>query len=281
MASKVDLYLSRVSHLSQFVLVAFAIFGYFYTVRPIYQKELLSEDIAKKEMELSALKTELNNSNSQLVSNQETQNKFREDIMELKRQHKISEGELNSVNEELAASIRELERQKKLAKKALDDNKKNLSSVFWENFDGLVAITYLKDSYRNANFSGEEEATYSNYAELYITPYYAISNAIKMGGHNFYESAENIPNAIRQELLNKISIATKKNKDALNRYPIDFELKIRGLKSKIEAYESSKDINERMKAYTVKKDLWSYLNAQKEISMSIAKDFVKTVKSSN
>ncbi|ENZ9778511.1 hypothetical protein ACHEMN_003125 [Escherichia coli] len=48
MSNKVDVFLSRVSHVSQFVLVAFAIFGYFYTVRPIYQKELLSEEIAKK-----------------------------------------------------------------------------------------------------------------------------------------------------------------------------------------------------------------------------------------
>jgi len=66
MASKVDLYLSRISHLSQFVLVAFAIFGYFYTVRPIYQKELLSEDIAKKEVELKSLKNDLSNSREQL-----------------------------------------------------------------------------------------------------------------------------------------------------------------------------------------------------------------------
>ncbi|TYR72451.1 hypothetical protein FYK33_26885, partial [Klebsiella pneumoniae] len=57
MSNKIDVFLSRVSHVSQFVLVAFAIFGYFYTVRPIYQKEVLSEDIAKKEVELSKLKT--------------------------------------------------------------------------------------------------------------------------------------------------------------------------------------------------------------------------------
>jgi predicted nucleotidyltransferase len=32
-----------------------ALFGYFYTVRPIYQKELLDEQIAEKEMELRKL----------------------------------------------------------------------------------------------------------------------------------------------------------------------------------------------------------------------------------
>ncbi|ENC9862109.1 coiled-coil domain-containing protein [Klebsiella variicola] len=112
MASKVDLYLSRISHLSQFVLVAFAIFGYFYTVRPIYQKELLSEEIAKKEVDLNTLKNELHKSTEQLSNNQTAQIKLREDIEFLKQQFKISENELNSVNKELAASIRELDRQK-------------------------------------------------------------------------------------------------------------------------------------------------------------------------
>ena len=281
MASKVDLYLSRISHLSHFVLVAFAIFGYFYTVRPIYQKELLSEEIAKKEVDLNTLKNELHKSTEQLSNNQTAQIKLREDIEFLKQQFKISENELNSVNKELAASIRELDRQKKLAKKAIDDNKKNLSSVFWENFDGLVALTYIKDSYHSVNTAGEKESTDFNYDELYITPYIAISNAIKMGGHNFYESAQNIPIDIRRELLNKISIATTKNKDILSKYPDGFHSKIREFKREIDKYKSSKDINEQMKAYMIEKDLRSYLYAQKKISMNIATDFIKTIKNSN
>ncbi|WP_165729648.1 hypothetical protein [Enterobacter hormaechei] len=281
MASKVDLYLSRVSHFSQFVLVAFAIFGYFYTVRPIYQKELLSEEIAKKEVDLNALKSELHKSNRQLLNNQAAQIKLREDIEVLKQQFKVSEEELNSVNKELATSIRELDRQKKLAKKAIDDNKKNLSSVFWENFEGLVAITYLKDSYRSANTVGEEGSIYSSYDDLYITPYLAINNAIKMGEHNFYKSAQNIPISIRRELLNKISRATTKNKDILSKYPDGFHSTIRDFKRKIDAYKLSKDVNEQMKAYTVENDLRTYLYAQKKISMNIATDFVKTTKNSN
>lgn len=55
MPSKIDSYLNRASQASQIVLVVFAIFGYFYTVRPIYQKEILSEDIAKKEVEYKQL----------------------------------------------------------------------------------------------------------------------------------------------------------------------------------------------------------------------------------
>ncbi len=69
MSNKIDVFLSRVSHVSQFVLVAFAIFGYFYTVRPIYQKEVLSEDIAKKEVELSKLKTAMLSSQKSIEQN--------------------------------------------------------------------------------------------------------------------------------------------------------------------------------------------------------------------
>ncbi|EKR2202119.1 TPA_asm: hypothetical protein G4P10_004472, partial [Salmonella enterica subsp. enterica serovar Javiana] len=69
MSNKIDVFLSRVSHVSQFVLVAFAIFGYFYTVRPIYQKEVLSEDIAKKEVELNKLKTAMLSSQKSIEQN--------------------------------------------------------------------------------------------------------------------------------------------------------------------------------------------------------------------
>jgi hypothetical protein len=49
--SRTDLLLSRASHVSQVVLVVVAIFGYFYTVRPIYQKDRLEEKNAKLEKE--------------------------------------------------------------------------------------------------------------------------------------------------------------------------------------------------------------------------------------
>lgn len=55
MNNKIDLYLNRVCQISQLLLVGFAIFGYFYTVRPVYQNASLQESIAKKETELKSL----------------------------------------------------------------------------------------------------------------------------------------------------------------------------------------------------------------------------------
>jgi hypothetical protein len=64
--SGVDTWLTRFSHLSQLGLLAVAVFGYFYTVVPIYEKSKLDEEIARKELELAATKAELEVNYSQL-----------------------------------------------------------------------------------------------------------------------------------------------------------------------------------------------------------------------
>ena len=58
-SSRIDDWLQRGSHVAQLCLVALAIFGYFYTVRPIYQKERLDEDVARKTLELETMKSQL------------------------------------------------------------------------------------------------------------------------------------------------------------------------------------------------------------------------------
>lgn len=50
----IDLYLLRLSYLSQIGLLIVATIGYFYTVVPLYQKSLLDEQIAQKELALRA-----------------------------------------------------------------------------------------------------------------------------------------------------------------------------------------------------------------------------------
>jgi len=57
--SQLDQNLSRASHIAQIVLVCVAVFGYFFTVRPVYQKELLAEDVAQKQVELQSLREQI------------------------------------------------------------------------------------------------------------------------------------------------------------------------------------------------------------------------------
>lgn len=59
MASKFDLWLSRSSHISQTVLTIITVASLFFVVIPIYQNELLSESIAKKELQLTSLQANI------------------------------------------------------------------------------------------------------------------------------------------------------------------------------------------------------------------------------
>ena len=51
----IDRTLQRVANASQLGVLFLAVFGYFYTVLPVYQKSLLDEEIAKKTLELQSM----------------------------------------------------------------------------------------------------------------------------------------------------------------------------------------------------------------------------------
>lgn len=66
MPSAIDTTLIRLANLSQVGLLALAIFGYFYTVLPVYQKSLLDEEIAKKTLELNSVEKKITSLESEL-----------------------------------------------------------------------------------------------------------------------------------------------------------------------------------------------------------------------
>ncbi|MAL49946.1 MULTISPECIES: hypothetical protein [unclassified Methylophaga] len=58
-SQKIDLYLQRLSHITQFFLFLFTVLGFYFVVLPIYQKDVLQESIAKKELELEKVNESL------------------------------------------------------------------------------------------------------------------------------------------------------------------------------------------------------------------------------
>lgn len=78
--SKIDKLFSRCSHVSQVLLVLLAFFGYFYTVRPIYQKELLAEKISEKQIELNKIQSKAEQLNSEVESKKSDLIKFRKEM---------------------------------------------------------------------------------------------------------------------------------------------------------------------------------------------------------
>ncbi|HHG9510737.1 TPA: hypothetical protein ACPY0D_001208 [Citrobacter amalonaticus] len=278
MSNKIDVFLSRVSHVSQFVLVAFAIFGYFYTVRPIYQKEVLSEDIAKKEVELNKLKTAMLSSQKSIEQNKALRKDLEGSIAKLDLQYKESEEKLNSINHELKKTINELNQQKIIAKRAVDANNKNLESVFWENFTGLVGVVYLSKSTDFVNNTlGDTKSAYNTPGSLYLNPYDAISEALKDGNHNFISSSENVPENIRKKILTKIRRAIEKNKATLTTKPIGYDEKISELIKTIKSTKSQNDENTIIKNYNAERELSSYIFQINKQSRVHAMDFLKDI----
>ncbi|EHG0837185.1 hypothetical protein J1I09_004557, partial [Salmonella enterica subsp. enterica serovar Javiana] len=274
----IDVFLSRVSHVSQFVLVAFAIFGYFYTVRPIYQKEVLSEDIAKKEVELNKLKTAMLSSQKSIEQNKALRKDLEGSIAKLDLQYKESEEKLNSINHELKKTLNELNQQKIIAKRAVDANNKNLESVFWENFTGLVGVVYLSKSTDFVNNTlGDTKSAYNTPGSLYLNPYDAISEALKDGNHNFISSSENVPENIRKKILTKIRRAIEKNKATLTTKPIGYDEKISELIKTIKSTKSKNDENTIIKNYNAERELSSYIFQINKQSRVHAMDFLKDI----
>jgi chromosome segregation ATPase len=66
--SNLEKILQCISHLSQVGLLILAIFGYFYTVRPIYTKSILEEEIAKKQIEMKEKDKTISNINQEIAT---------------------------------------------------------------------------------------------------------------------------------------------------------------------------------------------------------------------
>lgn len=74
--TKTDVFLSRAANASQLGLLALAVFGYFYTVLPVYQKSLLDEEIAKKSIELNRKEAELSKRDDEIATQAATLEKL-------------------------------------------------------------------------------------------------------------------------------------------------------------------------------------------------------------
>lgn len=64
--SAIHSWVSTAGNLSQVGMLILAIFGYFYTVLPVYQKSLLDEEIAKKTIELNQKDQQLASKSAEL-----------------------------------------------------------------------------------------------------------------------------------------------------------------------------------------------------------------------
>lgn len=275
MANKIDTFLSRISHVSQFVLVAFAIFGYFYTVRPVYQKEVLSEDIAKKEVELNEIKNELKLTSENVSFTKKRESELNELISTLTSQYNEANKELISIKEEVDNAKMDLIKQKEINRKVAFENKKNLTEIYLENFTSILSTSYLRSRTKIYKmFDDDKGISKEDFKGLYISPYKALKNSIGNGKHNFFNSAGNVPDEMKTNILNKINYLVEKNKVFLDVYPTEIEEIYNINMSKYRALNDSKDLTERLKAIDVKGNLFSYIENENRSSNDKATDFI-------
>jgi len=171
-----DIWLKRLSHVSQVLLVFLAIFGYFYTVKPVYEKALLDEQIAEKTLELKTMNSDL--------------------------------AQLKKVNESSTNAKNILERKISESKSILEKQKMTIHKLLMNEF-----ITMAKIAYNNYELV-ESETGEQTFIPLLRTknksPYDVIAKTLKDFGVN------NISKEEQAFLMSYISEYLKNHRDRLD-----------------------------------------------------------------
>lgn len=217
-----DIWLTRFANLSQPLLLCLAVFGYFYTVIPVYQKEVLSEQIASKEIELARLQRaidatgpamqRLENERKALETRLARLNVERDaaelKIVELSRRQAILEGrnkELDAARTKLAGEVASVEA-----------GAKSFSlRTYHDSFAASVSVQYLRDS--EDPYKIVEAPTFEAIFKYLLTPYAAVSTTLAEGDSRFMESASNVPREFKDEYHTRVRAALEARKDELTR----------------------------------------------------------------
>lgn len=152
----VDIWLQRLAHLTQVGLLGLGLFGYFYTVLPVFQNQQLQEQAAKLELEKSAAQRRLD----ELLA---TQEKVRTETAALREGWQREKGKNTLLandadiarKEELAAKQRAAE-----AERAMTAQMRLLDSARWELviFDFYLAYTFSSSTFPNWNKSRDDKS---------------------------------------------------------------------------------------------------------------------------
>ena len=217
-----DTWLTRASSLSQPLLLCLAAFGYFYTVLPVYQKELLSEQIAAREIELNRvqraidatgptikrLESERDTLETQLRSLQTRRAETERHVAQLKARQSTVEAK----NKELDASRARLTEEVA----AVQASAKAFSMrTYHDSFASSVTLEYL----RNLSDPDKivESPTYEAIAAYLLTPFEAVSSTLARGDSKFIESAASVPREVKDEYHAQIRAALESRKVTLAR----------------------------------------------------------------
>lgn len=218
----IDNLLSRGSQVSQIALVVLAIFGYFYTVVPVYQKDLLSEQISEKELQLSKLEKELENYPDKVANLNSQINGLQSDVEQLEnaKDHAASElAQIKLKRDELEKALHNVQVQKSSAELRLNKAYKN---IYIEAFSYSASMEYVK---RNNNIYEiiDGSRPKKELIGYFLTPYDAIMAVINDGGSKSMEALEIIPDQVKDDIHKEIKIKLSEHKYSLSTPLVDLE----------------------------------------------------------
>jgi hypothetical protein len=97
----VGLKIETVSHVAQIALAIVAIFGYFYTVLPVYQKERLAEQVAEYEGIIKKQAPKIEESEKRLAQLEQERSRLTQDLQSIERQLSLARGEKNKIESQI------------------------------------------------------------------------------------------------------------------------------------------------------------------------------------
>ena len=133
--------------LAQIFLAMVAIFGYFYTVRPVYQKEQLAEQVAEYDSIIRKQTPKIKEIEAQLVTLREERSKL---ASELQREREQLRAELQRDRARMTAELKNLERELVAARSAKQkiESQIEFMAYRYRTPDGSPAVT--REQVRNA-----------------------------------------------------------------------------------------------------------------------------------
>jgi len=191
-----EYWFSIASNASQVLLLVLAIFGYFYTVVPVYQKELLSEKISQQELILNKL----------YKSNEEQQ----KNIL-------IKENELEKLKNQIKKANQEIiEKTKKLN---IINGKVNLISKKMYAEALYIALinrnNSVEEQKRDFFYDSKTEYIEKNLSEFIITAYQLLKNIVNNPWNTYGDGSQASPQIVKS-VMNDLSKKIEKEKNKLN-----------------------------------------------------------------
>ncbi len=196
----VDIWLQRLAHLTQVGLLALGIFGYFYTVLPVFQNQQLQEQAAKLELEKAAAQRQLDS----LVDEQERVSKEIALLRERWEKEKERSAQL-SISASAARKQELLATQRaKDAEVALKGQEKTLDAARWElmtsDFFSAYMFRSINAGIRSANRSrrASDSEYWRSQESDWPRPYTALVEAVEAARKN--SSRDQVPESYYAEL---------------------------------------------------------------------------------